>query len=289
MLTAALVNGVVVGCIYALVAIGFTVIYNATETVNFAVGESLMIGAYLLLTFQKLWGWPYYAALLSTLAGAGLIGYVVFDRLVSRPMMTASLLSRVIALMGLASVLKGVVRLVWGADAFYLSPPFPTAPIIIGPIEISIQELAIVGITCFVLIALYVFFRFSKTGMAMRATSQNRRAAALMGVNITGVFAAAWIIGTALSALGGAFLGPLLLIDPDMGSIAFKSFTAVVLGGFGSIPGAIIGGILLGVVENLAGGYIRSDLQIGATFILLIAVLAVRPTGLFGKPAQKRV
>jgi branched-chain amino acid transport system permease protein len=204
-------------------------------------------------------------------------------------MMTASLLSRVIALMGLASVLKGVVRLVWGSDAFYLSPPFPTAPIVIGPAEISFQELAVVAITCVVLVALYVFFRFTKTGMAMRATSQNRRAAALMGVNITGVFAAAWIIGTALSALGGAFLGPLLLIDPDMGSIAFKSFTAVVLGGFGSIPGAILGGILLGVVENLAGGYIRSDLQIGATFILLIAVLAVRPTGLLGKPPQKRV
>jgi branched-chain amino acid transport system permease protein len=289
MLIAALVNGVVVGCIYALVAIGFTMIYNATETVNFAVGESLMIGAYLLLTFQKFWGWPYYAALFSTLIVAGILGYAVFDRLVSRPMMTASLLSRVIALMGLASIIKGVVRLVWGADAFYLSSPFPTKPIIIGPVEISVQELAIVAITSFVLLALYLFFRHTKAGMAMRATSQNRRAAALMGVNIAGVFAAAWIIGTALSALGGAFLGPLLLVDPDMGSIAFKSFTAVVLGGFGSIPGALLGGVLLGVVENLAGGYIRSDLQIGASFILLIAVLAIRPTGLLGKPLQKRV
>ena len=289
MLASVIVNGIVVGCIYALVAVGFTMIYNATETVNFAVGESLMVGAYLLLTFNKFLGWPYLAALLATLAIAGLMGFVVFDRLVSRPLMSAPLLSRVIALLGLASVMKGTVRLIWGADAIHMSSPFSTKPIVIGPVEISQQEIAIVIVTVSVIGALYLFFQHTKIGMAMRATSQNRRAASLMGISVTGVFAAAWIIGTMLSALGGVFLGPLLLVDPDMGSIAFKSFTAVVLGGFGSLPGAVVGGILLGLVENLAGGYIRTDLQIAATFILLIAVLAVKPTGLLGKPMAKRV
>lgn len=289
MLSSVLVNGIVVGCIYALVAVGFTMIYNATETVNFAVGESLMIGAYLLLTFTKFGNWSYPLALLTTLAVAGLIGFVVFDRLVSRPLMTASMLSRVIALMGLASVMKGTVRLIWGADAIHMSSPFSTKPIVVGPVAISQQEIAIVVVTISVIALLYLFFQHTRIGMAMRATSQNRRAASLMGVSVTGVFAAAWIIGTMLSALGGVFLGPLLLVDPDMGSIAFKSFTAVVLGGFGSLPGAVVGGILLGVVENFAGGYIRSDLQIAMTFILLIAVLAIKPTGLLGKPLAKRV
>ena len=197
--------------------------------------------------------------------------------------------SRVIALLGLASVMKGTVRLIWGADAIHMSSPFSTKPIVIGPVEISQQEIAIVVVTFSVIGLLYLFFQHTKIGMAMRATSQNRRAASLMGISVTGVFAAAWIIGTMLSALGGVFLGPLLLVDPDMGSIAFKSFTAVVLGGFGSLPGAVVGGILLGVVENLAGGYIRSDLQIAVTFILLIAVLAIKPTGLLGKPLAKRV
>jgi branched-chain amino acid transport system permease protein len=278
-----------VGCIYALVAVGFTMIYNATETVNFAVGESLMVGAYLMLTFDKYLGWFYPLALLATLGIAGVLGFVIFDRLVSRSLMTATLLSRVIALLGIASVMKGTVRLIWGADAIHMSSPFSTKPITIGPVEISQQEIAIVVVTFSIIGLLYLFFQHTKIGMAMRATSQNRRAASLMGISVAGVFASAWIIGTMLSALGGVFLGPLLLVDPDMGSIAFKSFTAVVLGGFGSLPGAVAGGILLGIVENFAGGYIRSDLQIAVTFILLIVVLAVKPTGLFGKPLAKRV
>ncbi len=289
MLISFISSGVVVGCIYALVAIGFTLIYNATETVNFAVGESLMVGAYLLLTFHEFWGWPYSVALVSTLLVAGVMGYVVFDRLVSWPMMKATLLSRVIALMGLAAIMKGVVRLVWGAEAFHMASPFPPYPISLGPVRVTILEIVIVAMTAMIVILLFVFFKYTKIGMAMRATSQSRRAAALMGVSISGIFATAWILGTMLSALGGAFLGPLYLVDPDMGIIAFKAFTAVVLGGFGSIPGAVIGGILMGLVENLASGYIGSESQIAATFVLLIVVLAVKPTGLLGKPLVKRV
>jgi branched-chain amino acid transport system permease protein len=289
MLMASIVDGIVVGCIYALIAAGFTVVFNATETVNFAVGESLTIGAYLLLTFAKFWAWPYWAAVVATLGVAGLLGYVVFDRLLSRPMIKAPLLSRVIALMGLAAVIKGCVRIVWGADAYHLQSAFSSRPIAIGSARITLNEVAIVGITAAVVIGLFLFYRYTRLGKAMRATSQNRRGAALMGINVAGIFAAAWIIGTMLSALGGVLLGPLLLIDPDMGSIVFKSFTAVVLGGFGSMPGAIVGGILLGVIENLVSAYIRTDLQVIATFVLLILVLAVKPTGLMGQPLVRRV
>lgn len=289
MLTQFLINGLVVGCIYALVAIGFTVIYNATETVNFAGGESLMLGAYCVLTFYKLWDLPYPAAIAMTLAAGALMGFVVFDRLVSKPMMQATLLSRVIALMGLAAVIKGTVRLVWGADAFNLPPIFSTQPWQIGPALVTPQEAAIVGITFAIVAALYGFFQFTRFGAAMRATAQNRRGAALVGVSVGAIFAGAWMIGTVLAFVGGVLLGPLLLVEPDMGFIGIKSFTAIVLGGFGSIPGAIIGGILLGVVENLVAGYLRADLQIAATFVLLIGVLAIRPSGLLGKAAARRV
>jgi branched-chain amino acid transport system permease protein len=284
-----LIGGLVVGCIYALVAIGFTVIYNATETVNFAGGESLMLGAYFILTFSKLWGMPYPLALAATVGAAVLLGFVVFDRLVSKPMMKASLLSRVIALMGLAAIIKGTVRLVWGADAYDLPATFGTRPWHVGPILITPQEVAIVTITLAIIAGLYAFFELTRFGAAMRATAQNRRGAGLVGVNVAVVFAAAWIIGTVLSVLGGVLLGPLLLVEPDMGYIGIKSFTAIVLGGFGSIPGAIVGGILLGVVENLVAGYLRADLQTAATFVLLIGVLAIRPSGLLGTPVATRV
>lgn len=289
MLVQFLISGVVVGCIYALVAIGFTVIYNATETVNFAGGESLMLGAYFILTFSKLWAMPYPLALACTLGAAALLGFVVFDRLVSKPMLEATLLSRVIALMGLAAVMKGTVRLVWGADAYELPATFGTKPWELGPVLITPQEVAIVGITLAIIVGLYAFFEYTRFGTAMRATAQNRRGAGLVGVNVAAIFAAAWIIGTVLSVVGGVLLGPLLLVEPDMGFIGIKSFTAIVLGGFGSIPGAIIGGILLGVVENLVAGYLRADLQTAATFVLLIGVLIVRPNGLLGSPVATRV
>jgi branched-chain amino acid transport system permease protein len=283
-------SGVVVGVVYALVAIGFTMIYNATETVNFAVGESLMLGAYFILTFYKLEALPYAVALALTLGAAGIVGFAVFDRLVSKPLIEATLLTRVIALMGLAAIMKGAVRLIWGADAHHLQSPVSTEPFAIGPLLVTPLELVIVGVTVATLFCLYAFFRFTRLGKAMRATSQSRRAAALMGVNVPFIFALAWVIGTMLSALGGVLLGPLLLVNPDMGDvIGIKSFTAAVLGGFGSIPGAILGGMLLGVVETLVAAYWRSDFQTAATFVLLIAVLAIRPTGMLGQSLERRV
>ncbi|MGF7160998.1 branched-chain amino acid transport system permease protein [Rhodoligotrophos appendicifer] len=289
MLAQFILSGIVVGCIYALVAIGFTMIYNATETVNFAVGESMMLGAYFILTFYKLWEMPYWLALVLTLGAAGLVGYVVFDRIVSRPLISAPMLSRVIALLGLATVLKGVARLIWGADAYHLPSPISSTPLHLGTMLLTLQEAVIIGSTVVVICALYGFFYFTRLGQAMRATAQSRRAASLMGVNVPLIFSITWIIGTVLSAFGGVLLGPLLLVDPDMGDIGMKSFTAAVLGGFGSIPGAILGGILLGIAENLVAGYLRADLQTAATFVLLLAVLAIRPTGMFGASLERRV
>jgi branched-chain amino acid transport system permease protein len=282
-------SGVVVGAVYALVAIGFTMIYNATETVNFAVGESLMVGAYLILTFYKVYELPYGVALILTLACAGWFGWIVFDRLLSAPLIEATLLTRVIALMGLAAIIKGCARLIWGADAWHLQPPLSTEPFALGPVLVTPLEVAIVGTTLAAIGLLTAFFRLTRLGMAMRATQQSRRAAALMGVNVPFVFAVAWIIGTMLSALGGALLGPLILVNPDMGDIGIKSFTAAVLGGFGSIPGAILGGMLLGVAETLVAAYWRSDFQAAATFVLLIGVLAIRPTGMLGVSLDRRV
>jgi branched-chain amino acid transport system permease protein len=289
MLAQFLISGAVVGCIYALVAIGFTMIYNATDTVNFAVGESLMLGAYFVLTFYKLWDLPFPLALVLTLISAAALGYFVFDRIATRPLVEATPLARIIALLGLSTVLKGAARMIWGADAYHLPSPFPPGVVRMGPAGISFQELAVVVVTCAIVAGLYLFFRFTWLGKAMRAASQSRRAAAIMGINVSSVFAITWIIGTMLSALGGVLLGPLLLVDPDMGSIGIKSFTAAVLGGFGSIPGAILGGLLLGIAENLVAGYLRADWQAAATFVLLLAVLAIRPTGILGIRLDRRV
>lgn len=289
MLAQFIVSGLVVGCIYALVAVGFTVVYNATGTVNFAGGEALMLGAFFFLTFTKFAGLPAWLAFLLTLAGSAALGYLVFDRLVSRPLVDATLLSRVIALMGVASMLKGIARLVWGADAYNLPATFGIRPWRILGVRITPQEVAIVAATALILLALYAFFDFTRAGLAMRATAQNRRGAALMGVRVSRVFSLSWVIGTVLAGIGGVLLGPLLLVDPDMGSIGIKSFAAIVIGGFGSIPGAMLGGLLLGLVENLVAAYLRPEFQAAATFVLLIGVLAVKPTGLLGAARVRRV
>lgn len=288
MLIPLLVDGIVVGCIYALVALGFTIIYNATETVNFAVGESLMLSAYFVLTFYKLWGWSYPTAVFCTLLLAAILGYVVFDRLVSRPMIAAPELSRIIALVGLSAMMKGMVRLVWSGDAYQIPSALPAGRVTLGPAAVTLQQLTVIVVTVATAGGLYAFLRWTKIGAAMRATSNNRRAAALMGVDVKSIYTLAWVVGSVMSAIAGLLLAPLLLVQPEMGAIAFKSFTAVVLGGFGSMPGAIAGGIILGVTENLASAYIRADLQVAVTFGVLLAVLVVRPTGLFGRPRVRK-
>jgi len=191
--------------------------------------------------------------------------------------------------MGIAAVIKGTVRLTWGPDAQHLAPVFGTTPRAVGPVLITAQDLWVVSSTVAIIAALYVFFRFTPLGKAMRATSQNRRAAQLCGININRIFATAWVGGTILSALGGVFLASIIVVDPDMGIIGIKSFTAVVLGGFGSFPGAVIGGILLGITENLVAGFLGAQYQLAVTFLLMLVVLAIRPAGILGRSRERRI
>lgn len=280
--------GLVVGSLYALVALGFTLIYKATEVVNFAHGEILMLGAYVALTLMVGLGLPFPVALPVTLALAALFG-LLLNWSAIRPLMDASLLSQVIALLGIASIVKGTVRNVWGVQGHYFPPPLPTDPLSLGGVLATPQDLAVIGVTLACIAALYVFYEHTRVGLAMRGTSQNRKAAALMGIDVPKVFALAWAAGAVLSALGGVFLAPLVVVDPDMGEIGMKAFAAVVLGGFGSLPGAIVGGVLLGVAENLVAGYVSSQVQLAVPFLLMVAVLTIYPSGLFGRTVRQRV
>lgn len=278
------VSGLINGCLYALLAVGIAMIFKATQIVNFAQGELFMLGAYVhflgMLTALRL---PFLPALALSLAAAAVTAALA-ERLVCRPLLGAPIVSVVIATIGVSFILKGGVRLVWGSVPLPFRPLFETRTVMLGGLVVSTQGLVIICTGLGLLGLLYVFFQFTKLGKMMRATSENRTAAVLMGINVKRMFSLAWALSAVLAAVGGILIGPLVQLEPEMGIILIAAFAALIIGGgFGNLAGAAVGGMLLGVVENLVSGYISTALQSLTPFVLIVVVLAIRPTGLFGR------
>ncbi len=293
----ALASGVVTGCVYALIALSLVIVYKSTDVINFAGGEIVMIGGYLGM-FALLWlGLPYvlifvFAAVVTFIIGA------VFDRIVLNKVLGRSqpgqsvLVAMVIATVGLSYVLKGSVPVVpYTEEPPSLPPLFTGDPIFLGNIVLQRQDIAIVVISILIMIALWAFFSFTFTGKALRATSQNPRAAALVGVPVRRMRMTIWGMASGLSAIAGILLVPKLLMTPDnMGVIVILAFAAAIIGGFASLPGCIVGGIVLGVIQNFSGLYLASQAISVAPFLVIMLVLVLKPQGLFGgKPAAKKV
>ena len=288
-------NGSSIGCIYALVALGFVLIYKATEVVNFAQGELMMFGAFFAYTLITLFGFSYWIGAAGAILGMMAFGYLL-DRVVLRPVLGQPAFAMIMLTIGIGYVSRSVAGLVpgWGTAAYAIDTPFsaeglPLLTTAETSLVISEQNLSIIGATVLFCAVLFAFFRYTRIGVAMQATSQNQLAAYYMGIPVKSVFSLIWAISAGVAAAAGVLLAPITLIDTNMGFIGLKAFPAAVLGGFGSIPGAVVGGLTIGIIESLAGFYLPQGFKDIAAYIVLLAVLVLRPEGLFGQATRKKV
>jgi branched-chain amino acid transport system permease protein len=282
------INGLAMGCIYALVALGFVLIYKATEIINFGQGDLMMIGAFLAFTGVNLLHLPFVLYLLIALLLMGFLGKII-DRFVLRPLVGEPAFALAMATIAVGILVRSLGGMVWGYDTYKFSAGITNVPVRIGPWAVSSVNLWIVAITLLLIIVLYFFFNRTKAGISMEAASQNQLAAYLMGIGVKKVFSNIWGISAMVAAVAGIFLTPIQFLNYNMGFIGLKAFPAAVLGGFGSIPGAIVGGIIIGVSESLAGIYLPRGFKEVFAWIILILVLMIRPEGLFGIHQKKRV
>lgn len=276
------------GALLALTALSFVLIYKATRVVNLAVGEILMLGGYLFLSLAAGLGLPAWAALPLAVIGGGIVGAVV-ERGIIRPMLGESPISVLMVTIGLGSVLVGMVELIWGTDPRSLPAFIDTTPLFIGEAYVS-RKIAVAFLVAAVVISLFlILFRFWRGGVALRATATDQAAAYSCGINVPGVFSAAWIIGCATAAGAGILLGAIGGISPSMGVFGLSALVVVIVGGLDSVLGAMIGGLALGLIQAWAGTYLGGDYQSVVTFGLLIVALVIRPYGLFGTHEIERL
>lgn len=285
-----LASGAAIGSIYAIVALGFVLIYKASEIVNFAQGDLMMLGAFLGFTFVGALGMPFIVALALAAICMALVG-AALDRLVLRSMVGEPVFAIVIVTVGIGFVIRSIVIMVpgWGAETHAIATPYARGVVAAGGVALGNEHLAIVAATLVLILALYAFFRWTTLGMAMQATSQNQLAAYHVGIPVKSILSQIWAISAATAALAGILLAPVTFVHVNMGFIGLKAFPAAVLGGFGSIPGAIVGGLVIGIVEALAGFYLPEGFKDVAAYVLLLVVLALRPQGLFGQVVTKKV
>ncbi len=286
------VSGIVTGGVYALIALGFVLIYKATSIINFATGEFMMIGAYVFYSLMVFLGLPAIISFLGVMAFAALLGFLV-ERLILRHMLGQPTISIVMVTIGLSSILMGVAEMIWGSEFRSFPKIVPRAPIIIGDIVIRSNLFYGFLLAVLVVIVFTVLFKYAKVGVAMRATAADQTAAFSMGINVKSMFSLSWAFGAVAAIIGGIIIGNIGGVHPSLGHIGLKIFPIVILGGLDSIGGAVLGGFIVGVVENLAGGYLDPYFQGGvkdiAPFIVLIVILLIRPYGLFGKEEIERL
>tara|TARA_Y100000588_G_scaffold240183_1_gene253901 strand:- start:2283 stop:3161 length:879 start_codon:yes stop_codon:yes gene_type:complete len=288
--TQQVISGVAIGCVYGLVALGFVLIYKATEVVNFAQGELMMVGAFFALTFTTIAGLPFWISIVFAIIAMAILG-AILDRIVIRPLVGQPAFAIFMATIGIGVLLRSLVGMTpgWGTETHAFKTPFSDGVLTLGALMLSKVHLTIIISTVLLVGALATFFRFSRLGIAMQATSQNQLAAAYMGVPIKHIFLLIWAISAAVAGIAGILLAPIAFVHVNMGFIGLKAFPAAVLGGFGSIPGAIIGGLIIGIVEALAGFYLPEGFKDVAAYVVLLAVLIIRPQGIFGVSTRRRV
>ena len=283
-----IVSGLATGSIYALMALALVIIYNATRTLNFAQGEMLMISTFIGWTAQRALGWPLVASVVVAVVAAALMGWAV-ERVLIRRAVSATHWDVLIITLGLSLILRSVAGLVWTHDEFPFPSFFGTRPVAVGPVRLAPVSLGIIGGSLALMTALAALFRWTRLGRAMRAVAQNQRAARLMGISVERVYSLAWMLAAVVGAVAGVLVAPVVFLSSKMGLIVINGFTAAVLGGFGSMPGAVAGGMLLGVIENLAPLYLPSGIRYSVPFLLLIGILVVRPGGLLGRVERRKV
>lgn len=283
-----LISGISQGCVYGLIALGFVLIYKATEMVNFAQGDIMMLGAYVAITFITIWDWPYYLAVPATMIVMAVVG-VVLERLLLRPMIGEPHFAVLMLTIGLGFVLRAVAGAIWGNEPRALPTPYSGEVIRLGEAIIGYENLAIILGTALLCLLMWLFFRFTRVGIAMQAASQNQLAAFYVGIPVKRMYSLVWALSAAIAAIAGMLTAPVSLVDPLIGFVGIKAFAAAIVGGFGSMPGAIIGGLLVGIVEQFAGLYLPPGFSDTSAYVLLLVMLLVRPQGLFATMQKKKV
>jgi branched-chain amino acid transport system permease protein len=282
------VSGLATGSIYALMALSLVIVYNATRTLNFAQGEMLMVSTFVGWTVLQMTNAPLLVAFLAAIAAAALLGWAL-ERVVIRHAISATHFDVLIITVGLSLMLRSAAGVAWSHDEFPFPSLFSNRPLALGPVRLAPTSFGIIGASLILMLALAALFRWTRVGRAMRAVAQNQPAARLMGISVERVYASSWILAAVVGAVAGVLIAPVVFLSSDMGLVAINGFTAAVLGGFGSMPGAVLGGMLLGVLENLAPLYLPSSIKHSVPFLVMITILIVRPGGLLGRVERRKV
>ncbi len=281
-------SGMGAGGLYALTGLAFVTIYKATRVVNIAIGEMLMIGAYLFFAFTAGLKLPVWAAIPAAMLASGVFGAVV-ERVMIRPMLGESPISSFMVTVGLASILVGAVELIWTADQQRLPEFFPSAPVKIGEALLSAKVFWGFVVAVLLIGAVLLAFRYWRGGVALRATASDQQAAYSMGIDVPRVFSLAWVAAAMIACVAGIVVGSIGGISSVMGVFGLSVLVVVIFGGLDSVLGALVGGLVVGVIEALTGFYIGGEYRLLATFLLLVLVLLVRPYGLFGTHEIERL
>jgi len=290
LLTNQILAGIATGAIYACMALAVVMIYQAIDHLNFAQGEMAMFSTF--ISWQLLqWGLPYWAAFLITLI-LSFVGGVLIERILFKPLAHAPVLTNVAGFIALFAIINSCAGLIWDFTIKEYPTPFGSAPFL-GSQLISTHQAGMIGVTVLLLIALYAFFTYTRVGLAMRAAASVPESARLVGINTSWMIALGWGMAAAIGSIAGMLIAPVVFLEPNMmGGVLIYGFAAAVLGGLTSPFGAVIGGFLVGIIENLAGTYIPgvgNELKLPIALALIITVLVIKPAGLFGRPIVKRV
>ncbi len=285
-----MISGVAQGCIYGLIALGFVLIYKGTETVSFAQGELMMLGAFIGLACMTLMGFPFWLSVLSAIAGMAAFG-MLLERIVVRPILGQPAFSIVMLTIGVGYTLRGLITMLpgIGTETYLLPVPYKDEIWTWGELVVNVEQFAIIIATGVLCLLLFVLFKYSKLGIAMQASSQNQLAAYYMGIPVQRLNGVVWALAAAVAAVAGLLLAPITFVHANMGFIGLKAFPAAVVGGFSSLPGAIVGGLVIGLVESLSGFYLPEGFKDIAAYVVVLIMLMVKPNGLFGEKLRKKV
>jgi branched-chain amino acid transport system permease protein len=291
------ISGISQGCIYGLIALGFVLIYKATETVSFAQGELMMLGAFGGLASMTFLGFPFWLAVVSAIGAMALFG-MLLERIVIRPILGQPAFSIVMLTIGIGYVGRGLITMIpgIGTETHTLPVPYKDAVWNLGSgangqaaLVLNVEQMVVIGATAVLCLVLFAVFKYSKIGIAMQAASQNQLAAYYMGIPVKTLNGLVWGLAAAVAAVAGLLLAPITFVHANMGFIGLKAFPAAVVGGFGSLPGAIVGGLIIGIVESLSGFYLPQGFKDIAAYIVVLIMLMVKPSGLFGEKLRKKV
>jgi branched-chain amino acid transport system permease protein len=284
------IGGIAQGCIYGLIALGLVLIYKTTETVSFAQGELMMLGAFAGFGCMSLLGWSFWISIVVAVVGMGLFG-IALERIVIRPILGQPAFSLVMMTIGIGYVARGLVTMIpdIGTETHTMPVPYKDQIWKVGGLILNVEQMVVIGATVVLSGALFALFRYSRVGIAMQASSQNQLAAYYMGIPVKRLNGLVWGLAAAVAAIAGVLLAPITFVYANMGFVGLKAIPAAVVGGFGSLPGAIVGGLVIGVVESLSGFYLPEGFKDIAPYVVVLVMLVVKPNGLFGDKLRKKV